>query len=106
MGDGISADEFSRAVNDLRSLMIQLDQARQEASKMRHATLGDTLQRIMNEQALVRAELAAHAADDEKVATRVTVLEEAQKRVTWVTLVGIPSAIAGWEGLKRFIGGR
>ncbi len=83
--------------------MVQLDNARSQSSDMRHKSIGETLQRIMNEQAQMRGDIRSHTEEDDKVANRVTILEESQKRVTWVAIVAIPSAIAGWEGLKKFL---
>lgn len=104
---GVSHDEFKRAFDDLRSLMIQLDQARAEASKMRHETIGNTLMRIINDQSQIRNEINKHIDEDDKTAaevrTRLTIIEEGQKRMTWVALASMPSAIASWEGLKRFL---
>ncbi len=97
----VSVREFSKAMDDIRSLMVQLDSARAEASRMRHETIGNTLQRIMNEQSGMRGDLRAHCEEDDTVEKRVTLIEEWQKRLVWIVLAVIPSSIAVWEGVKK-----
>ncbi len=99
--DRVSLREFTKAMDDLRSYITQLEVLRLEASKLRHQTIGDTLQRIMNEQGQMRGEVRMHADEDDKVERRVTLIEEWQKRLVWIVLAVIPSSIAVWEGVKK-----
>ncbi len=96
--------EVTKALGEIRSLIIQLDLARQEASRERHKSIGDTLQRLLNDQAAIRGDMRSAAHEFDAVESRVTVIEESQKRVMWIAIAIMPSAIAAWEGVKKFFG--
>lgn len=104
MDTKVSLREFTTALENIRSLIVQQTQAHAVSSALRHDSIGATLHRLEEGVRGLSAEMKTHGNEDELVEKRVVILEEAQKRLTWVALVSMPSAIATWEGLKRFIG--
>ena len=97
----VTVREFTKALDDIRSLYIQLDGARADTSRLRHESIGRTLERLEQGMTRLSADMDQHRTDDEAVEKRVTVVEETQKRTLWVAFAAVPSGLVAWEWLKH-----
>jgi len=99
----VSLREFTDALNSLRGLYAQLDSNRAETSRLRHESIGNTLDRLEASIKGISIEMKLHAVEDAKVEDRVSKVEDTQKRMTWVMFAALPSFLAAWEYLKKVL---
>ena len=104
-GDFVRFREFVTKLDEVKSLILTLDQNRQETSRLRHESIGDKLAAQNREMTVIAKELSGkidlHKDEDDAVERRVSAIEETQKRIVWVGFAVIPSALTAWEFIKR-----
>ena len=111
MPDGlyITQEKFYQAIGELKSLMIQLDNAHRDNSQERHRRIQESIAANMDRvRDLLKEQdkkMATHEDEDAAIHERVTTIEETQKRQGWLALVIMPSMIAAWEFVRKMVFG-